>query len=143
MGFRSTLTAQDHHGIVWPEWFRERYGLWLDEAGRLSVATERKVYSPPFDGLPQDLQRALAEAGWFDRYRSEVGYTYVWLHECGGITLVQVWPDRIVIVEPTDWEAVEYPAPPDGQMGSHEEWHNPHSYFGALVGEGFPPSGVT
>jgi hypothetical protein len=147
MGFRSTMVSEDWD-ITWPDWFREKWTRLLlgnPEAGRalLGVAVENKTGH--YSELPADVQRALTEVDWFHEH-GDPGreFVYVWLHECGGITRVQVECQAILITTPTEWT--------QDWADGESEWHNQdagHSYcYGCsdarrakpMVVDGTPPA---
>lgn len=90
-----------------PEWFVEKYKDYLNfngEAGKeclpLSSKFEFKEYSEKGTQLPHDLQRVMQEC---TKSISDK-LVFVWLHECGGITRVQITKDSIGFSEPSEWE---------------------------------------
>jgi len=125
MGFRSTITSSDYSG-VWPDWFREKYGknfMLQPKTTLISSTYEQKTYFGPAVDLPEDVQKALKEIGfWSDtEWRDEhnikpMDFTLVWLHECGGITKVEIYPDEMFMADAANWELI----PRDyGQDGNH------------------------
>jgi hypothetical protein len=90
MGFRSVFVTASN-GQVWPQWFRNKYDKWLNipEMGLLSTKEEVKVYE---DHIFLDIQLALDP--------EQFPLRVVVLHECGGITLVDIHSDNIVYSEP-------------------------------------------
>src|SRR4051812_38813843 len=106
MGFRSTFITEDYP-LKMPDWFREKYGrfVFFDAKGYLPIASrvEIKTYSGLGAELAQDLQRILIAAN--DSTLSE--FVLVWLHECGGVTRVEIHKDKILYSEPVVWEKVE------------------------------------
>jgi hypothetical protein len=121
MGFRSTLTSLDASHVVWPGWFREKYAdLLTDGSTVLHTTRERKVYR--YADLPDDVRTALAEIDWFGA--RDRPFVYIWLHECGGITRVQVNADGVRITSPDEWVPAGADEPyADRQHGGHEVWH--------------------
>lgn len=98
MGFRSTFTTQDYN-IPWPEWFRNKYQslIWFrEDGGTLSSVREVKTYMA-WSELHDDIQKAIDWEGF------GLDFVLAYLHECGGITRVQISRDRIVFTEPADW----------------------------------------
>lgn len=117
MGFRSTLITQ-HNYLPLPEWFVEKYKdcLYFNGANRsgenaqenlpLASKFEFKTYFPIGEQLVPDIQKVMQE------YKDEDGdeprdLVLIWLHECGGITRVQINKDKVVYSEPTEWKITE------------------------------------
>lgn len=100
MGFRSSFTTQ-HYSISWPDWFIDKYTdhVWFWQ-GHLSSKGEWKEYST-YSELAEDIQKAIK----WDKVRFK-NLVLVWLHECGGITRVQIEKDEIFLSEPFSWDAV-------------------------------------
>lgn len=104
MGFRSTFTTEDFN-IHWPEWFREKYANTVDfgrdGAGSLHSKGEAKTYSASgWADLPEDIRKAI---DW-----NEIDqFVLVYLHECGGITRVQIERDIVKWSEPTGWSQTD------------------------------------
>lgn len=107
MGFRSTLISEA--GAEWPDWFRAKYAEWLtgNEGRTVVLATpwEMKTYYGVGVYLTEDVHRALTETGYFNE-ASDQSFSMVWLHECGGITKVQVNADGVRMSDPADWRYV-------------------------------------
>jgi len=103
MGFRSTLTSEDYP-IEWPEWFKKDYDMLIASGGMLRSEWEMKAYA--YDELPNAIQKALEEVQ--PTLLDDEGYTIVWLHECGGVTKVQIMHDEILIATPTQWATQTY-----------------------------------
>jgi hypothetical protein len=105
MGFRSTMVSMDRY-IDWPVWFREKYPHLLlntdldTGTALLGITIERKTGF--YSELPRDVQQALHEVGEFKTYPN-TQFVYVWLHECGGITRVQVEAHNVFISYPESW----------------------------------------
>jgi len=97
MGFRSTFCTQDY-SIEWPLWFKEKYHTLCFDGG-ISSSREYKKYGNYLGDLDEDIQKALNECGFGDD-----NFILVYLHECGGITRVQIEKDKIYYSEPTYWE---------------------------------------
>lgn len=103
MGFRSTFTTQDY-AIKWPEWFREKYNQTVYfplEYGIISSKHECKSYST-WGELEADIQKAI---DWNEVSISNL--VLIWLHECGGITRVEISKDAIKYSEPVEWRRTE------------------------------------
>jgi hypothetical protein len=95
MGFRSTVISEDTF-MDWPEWFVEKYKgmLHLDRSGPLASRYESKAR----EGLVDDVSKAVV--GKFSK-----PFVLVFLHECGGITRVQIDPDGTArYSEPEGWK---------------------------------------
>lgn len=107
MGFRSTIVTQDYH-LPLPEWFVDKYKdlLFMGIEGKfhLPVASmvEFKSYVGRGGEIEYDIQRVMREGGW-----SNGNIILVWLHECGGITRVEIYTDKILFSEPISWKQVE------------------------------------
>lgn len=95
MGFRSVLAAQ-HQQPEWPLWFVEKHPRCIDR-GRLGTRQEVAVYANDVPVLPADIQRALTEGGW-----TRWPFVLVFLHECGGVTRVRIYQDRVLVETPED-----------------------------------------
>ena len=108
MGFRSTLTTSDYN-VVWPPWFVEKYKecltLGRDGHGPLGSLTEVKIYFSLPD-LVTDIHKVLQDS-FFTRPRLSP-FELVYLHECGGITRVELYKDEIHYSEPTGWATVPW-----------------------------------
>lgn len=106
MGFRSTLTSTQIDGDIWPQWFRDKYGHWFASHWEV-LATHWEVKTGLLDELPKDVHRALTEAGWFKFPDSS--FDMVWLHECGGLTKVQINADGVLMADPGlfSWESTD------------------------------------
>ena len=111
MGFRSTIATFDFSGVKLPKCFRDKYANDFNfrvpshnRKGKiptlfLSSKYEIKTYGIGMD-LPIDIQRVLRE-------KDVEQFVIVWLHECGGITRVQIEKERIVYTEPSGWNVVD------------------------------------
>jgi hypothetical protein len=113
MGFRSTLVTQ-HNYLPLPEWFIEKYkdrfymnGSDYPDGTKngLPIASrfEIKTYFPHGEELPADIQKVIRESA----DDTSIELVFVWLHECGGITRVQIDKDNIIYSEPTEWEVTQ------------------------------------
>jgi hypothetical protein len=95
MGFRSTYISEDH-AIDYPQWFRDKY----------AVSTGGVIYSVCETKYPnevaQDCWKALKEIEWFEK-DTDIDFNIVVLHECGGVTKVQMGRDYMTIGYPSDW----------------------------------------
>lgn len=103
MGFR-TVFVSDDYSIRWPDWFREKYGGFthIEESGL--IASTRETKAPWFD-LEKDVPRALKESGW----DFEIDFVIIFLHECGGISRLQIDKDGAHFSEPTEWARWDAP----------------------------------
>lgn len=111
MGFRSVLITEDRRGVEVPPEFLVKHptlqAVRNEEDGKtyfpLSSMTESKFYANFEEHqLFLDIQKLLRNIEHFD-----LGINIVLLHECGGITKVIIYKDRIVGMEPTGWKMVE------------------------------------
>ncbi len=106
MGFRSTFITEDWGILNWPEWFIEKYKhsitFNVDNNGAIASKHENKYYGHWSD-LCGDIQKCINE-------NKEVlennlfPFILIWLHECGGIDKVQIYPDKIIYKHPINWE---------------------------------------
>lgn len=80
-----------------------KYSGILRGRNALSTVAEQSTFS--LMNLPEDIQSALAETGYFED-ADEADFTYLWLHECRGVTRVQVTQDAITVTEPDGWRQV-------------------------------------
>lgn len=99
MGFRSTFVSQDYD-IDWPEWFVDKYKDTVhfteSKSGVICSKSEGKTYGV-FSELEIDIQNAI------DWNSHNIPFVIVWLHECGGITRVQIEQGEIKFSEPSEW----------------------------------------
>lgn len=101
MGFRSTFTTEDV-GYTWPEWFRTKYAHYdVPVTGGFSSGCERKFYDKEFF---EDTQKAI---DW-KAIKPADNFVVILLHECGGVTRVEITEDTIAFTEPLDWAKVEF-----------------------------------
>ncbi len=111
MGFRSTLATFDWPAFRIPCWFREKYArdfYFGEDTNDFPISTRREVslYKGGRETFEVDLQKALMETtSCFEQ--SAPCFVLVWLHECGGITRVEIHRDRIVYTEPETWRRVD------------------------------------
>jgi hypothetical protein len=103
MGFRSTFTTEHVDGSFssafvskWQHVVNFRNGNELP----LSAKKEAKI-SMTFDGLDKEIQAAFS---WPQNVNRIV---LIWLHECGGISRVEIHRDSILYSEPTEWDVAE------------------------------------
>ena len=111
MGFRSTLITEDI-ALECPAWFKKKWKDQLNFSDKLKRFTnqgfvfpissklEAKTYGQWLE-LEEDLQKVLNEQ---DRIEDLV---LVYLHECGGITRVEIHKDAIYYSEPAGWNVVD------------------------------------
>lgn len=112
MGFRSNFITEYMAGILVPEWFVEKYpDLYVHkdcEGNRclpIIQAWESKFYSALAETeIFQDIQRILGET---ENKNWKPKVILVLLHECGGITRVEITEDSIRGNEPTEWKKVD------------------------------------
>ncbi len=105
MGFRSTFTTSDYP-IEWPSWFREKYAgsVHVPEKGGLSSKAEHKVYFS-WQDLEADIQKAIVWDEWGGG--APFRFALVYLHECGGITRVEIGKDSVAYTKPIEWEETD------------------------------------
>ena len=107
MGFRSIFIA-DNGPINLPSWFLEKWGGYFHFYSSDGGKKKGFPISSPFpikigqfeDDLYPDLQKLVED----DR-----PIILIWLHECGGLTRLELYSDRVVSAEPREWESVERP----------------------------------
>ena len=103
MGFRSTFVTEDlFPDAFWPTWFREKYVDSVNIGACLSSKMECKTYYTWKD-LDADICRVLAEAPDDEYARPLRNVVLVYLHECGGITRVELSPAGPRYSEPESW----------------------------------------
>ena len=111
MGFRSNFITEYMPGIEVPEWFVEKYPdrYVHGEAGKHTFPIIQVWESKFYDlfnetEILKDIQKVLqerADKNWKPKI------VLVLLHECGGITRVEITDDSIRGNEPTEWKEVE------------------------------------
>lgn len=108
MGFRSTIVTQDYH-LPLPEWFVDKYKdlLFMGIEGKFTMPIASMVEFKSYVGrgreIEYDIQRVLRETpSWGDG-----NIILVWLHECGGITRIEISQKEILFSEPDKWKEVE------------------------------------
>jgi len=108
MGFRSNFITSSYNGISVPDWFSDKYPELsyekYDGKNVFSVAQlfESKYYqSLKDDERLTDIQKILSDNN------IEYNIVLILLHECGGITRVEISKDNIFASEPTGWKIVE------------------------------------
>lgn len=110
MGFRTVMMTADRPGVEVPAEFFEKYdflqGVKNEETGKfylpLASTVERKFYNS-FENTQvfKDIQELLKK----QEYKYSI--TVILLHECEGITKVEIHEDKIVGMEPTAWKKVK------------------------------------
>jgi hypothetical protein len=111
MGFRSAFVSEQLP-VKWPEWFVDKYSriihFTIDNQGCISSKKETKVYD---DAINIDIQRAFIENN-IKRKKEGLSaldkFILVYLHECGGITRVEITPYNIFYTEPLDYVKVDF-----------------------------------
>lgn len=100
MGFRSTFVTQDY-ATTWPDWFREKYAdtVHFSASGVLSSTVACKTHVG-WDDLPEDIRKAIP---WDERSWRDKAFVFVYLHECGGLTRVEIHRDGVFFNEPDSW----------------------------------------
>ena len=108
MGFRSTMTT-GNWALTIPNEFLSKYpyiNAYRNEADGtyhlpLTLTHEIKFYNSFEEtDILKDIQKLMIEQKVED-------IDLVLLHECGGITKVIIYQDKIVGMEPTEWKKVE------------------------------------
>ena len=115
MGFRSTFITEDNRLII-PKWFIKKWEKYVNisnfksdsmiahskrNAMPLSSKVEGKTYFLWNELLP-DIQKAMKEDLFYKDFEHPI--ILIWLHDCGGITKVKIYKDKIAYSEPTNWE---------------------------------------
>lgn len=110
MGFRTTATTNETHGLDIPEEFFDKYPYVAKTPcdrceGKyhfpMSLTREIKFYNE-FERTEMflDIQKLMIAQD----YNSDI--VFVLLHECEGITKVHIYKDKILGMEPTAWKSV-------------------------------------
>ncbi len=104
MGFRSVFISE-HYSIEWPAWFVERWkeSVFFDEDNKGLIASrfEGKMHDL-FSEIFTDVQKVLKARECNNSNREKL--VFVILHECRGITRVEVHQDKIWYSEPKTWD---------------------------------------
>ena len=107
MGFRSVFITEDWAEEI-PQWFVAKYPHLaygnFDNKPNFPIAQlfESKFYGPfAKDERWLDIQRIIKESEDLD------AVTIILLHECGGVTRIQITKDAIIGQEPTEWRRVD------------------------------------
>ena len=108
MGFRTTITTEDFSRVKLPKWFRDKwayeYNFGISQRRKdvmlITSKYERKFYNSPDEDILLDIQKVCIKKD-IDKF------IVVMLHECGGITRVQIEKDKIRLSEPTGWKETE------------------------------------
>ena len=116
MGFRSAFVTEETY--LWPTWIVEKWSdrINFPASGVLGCASSQehlKCCMSWFDFL-QDVQRWLRDDS-ADRPRSGK-LVLVYLHDCGGLTRVEISATDIVAMDPTGYRLVDA-----SNSGEHEE----------------------
>lgn len=103
MGFRSNFIAEDVI-IEYPQWFKDKYNHWSFNGG-FAQTFESKFYEAFSDDERFiDIQKVIREVS-SENYSPTL--VVVLLHECGGITRVEISKYGINASEPSAWRKVE------------------------------------
>ena len=115
MGFRSNFITEDMRGIEVPRWFVEKYPNhrpWHNsETDRyyfpIVQPWESKFYSRLDETeIFKDIQKILTETlPFYSGHKPKI--TLILLHECGGITRVEITTESITGREPIEWKEVK------------------------------------
>lgn len=114
MGFRTTIITEDFSGIKIPKWFVNKWGndfnfgehknsyILYHRKNTLLISSkrEKKMYYGKDEEIFLDIQKICIKKG-LDKF------IVIMLHECGGITRVQIERDKIRLSEPSAWNEVE------------------------------------
>lgn len=108
MGFRTTITTEDLSGIKLPKWFKDKwessfnFGQGNNYKNTMLITSkyEMKYYNAPDEDIFLDMQKIVKD-------KDISSFVVVMLHECGGITRVQIEKDKIRMSEPTKWKEVD------------------------------------
>lgn len=110
MGFRSTMITEDFNYKI-PDWFIEKYPN-IRASINCTTEGERCFTFPLFTNNEQKFYSAFEDYDLFkDIQKLVIEYdlskiSLVLLHECEGITKVEIHKDKIVGMEPTSWVKV-------------------------------------
>lgn len=107
MGFRSNFITESYIGIEIPQWFLDKYPNYSysknsegKETFSIAQLWESKYYQVlEEDERILDIQKILKEVDFH-------AIVLILLHECGGITRVEIEQDKITSSEPTEWKQV-------------------------------------
>lgn len=112
MGFRSTFISSDFWGIEWPQWFKDKYDKifcfhYLKRGANnkllsCTIASKMEFKEYSFQDLDSDLQKILKED--YEKKQEDREVSFIFLHECDGITRLQVSKDKIIWSEPENWK---------------------------------------
>lgn len=110
MGFRSVMLTADRAGVEVPASFFEKYEFLQSVHNKetnkyylpLASTVERKFYDDLEDTqVFKDIQELLKKSEY------QFPITVILLHECEGITKIEIHTDKIVGLEPTEWKKVD------------------------------------
>ncbi len=114
MGYRASAITE-HTGLTIPQWFKEK---WDDQ---LNIPLyEGEMYAEKYIGTPrtpisykwerkwhddiiEDLQKVVAE----DEEWSGNSLKMIMMHEDGKVNRINIYKDKVVIEDPTEWEIVD------------------------------------
>ena len=102
MGFRTTLISQDYMVQI-PEWFKEKHKqvTYNNNSFTIAILTETKFYDDVKETeLFIDIQKLMIDQDF------RPSMVLVLLHECGGVTRVEIDRENIRASEPTEWKQV-------------------------------------
>ena len=109
MGFKTTIITEDYGEIKLPKWFIKKWKRLyyfgetyngVKDVLLVSSKREVKMYNGSQEEILIDLQKIVKKENMNN-------LIIVMLHECGGITRVQIEKDKIRLSEPTGWYEVE------------------------------------
>lgn len=106
MSFLSTFTT-DPVRLNIPDWFRDKYQgrVHYGPTGNMPISAIG-MFKSHYSDIVEDLHRVVREDE--DLPNPEFfQFSLVWLHECGGITLVEISREAIELYEPVQWKAVD------------------------------------
>ena len=125
MGFRSTFITE-HKALCFPDWFYEKWKEWINfnsfeesiEIPRMGLNhTETNIkYCLPISSkceakcygvwaeLEGDIQKVINECAVKPYWDDDDSLGLIFLHECGGITKLQIYRNEILYGEPTEWD---------------------------------------
>jgi hypothetical protein len=92
---------------VWPQWFRDKYkdSIVFTQANGIAPVGESKLYGGWLE-LVEDVQKAIDWDEWDNNRKHPFTYVMVFLHECGGLSRVEIRRDTIIWTEPDGWSQV-------------------------------------
>jgi hypothetical protein len=105
MGIRCTFVTSFAGPPRLPDWFVEKWrasvSLCPFEDGFTFPLSSKARTKAHWGGIIEDVQKVLKETEW----RRPINFIY--LHECSGVTFIEISRDAITYSEPVTWTRVE------------------------------------